>query len=69
MEIKQNPLELLTAKVQETFADTQNLANQAVSKVQETTTVVIAWVQSALSSIASAGYFWVKEQFYFCNSN
>ncbi|BAZ31253.1 hypothetical protein NIES4074_37250 [Cylindrospermum sp. NIES-4074] len=63
MEIKHNPLELLTAKVQETFADTQNLANQAVSKVQETTTVVTTWVQSAPSSIASAGVIATQEAF------
>ncbi len=38
------PLELLTAKVRETVADTQNLANEIAAKVEESATVLTAWV-------------------------
>ena len=63
MEINQNPLELLTAKVRETVADTQNLANEIAAKVEESTTVLTAWVQSAPSSIVSAGAIATQEAF------
>lgn len=63
MEINQNPLEFLTIKVQQTFADTQNLANEMAAKVQESATVVTAWVQSAPSSIVSAGAIATQEAF------
>ena len=63
MEINQNPLEVLTAKFQETVAETQNLANQITTKVEETATVVTAWVQSAPSSIVSAGAIATQEAF------
>ncbi|WP_449418429.1 hypothetical protein [Phormidium nigroviride] len=63
MEINQNPLELLTAKVQETIADTQNLANQIAAQVQESATVVTAWVESAPSSIVGAGAIATQEAF------
>ncbi|MEZ2227810.1 hypothetical protein [Microcoleus sp.] len=63
METNQNPLEVLTAKFQETVAETQNLANQITTKVEETATVVTAWVQSAPSSIVSAGAIATQEAF------
>jgi hypothetical protein len=63
MEINQNPLEFLTTKVQETLAETQNLANQITAKVEESATVLTAWVESAPSSIASAGAIATQEAF------
>lgn len=63
MEINQNLLEFLTIKLQETVADTQNLANEMAAKVQESATVVTAWVQSAPSSIVSAGAIATEEAF------
>ena len=63
MEINQNPLELLTAKVQETVADIQNLGNQIDAKFDESATVLTAWVQSAPSSIVSAGAIATQEAF------
>ncbi|WP_293131494.1 hypothetical protein [Microcoleus sp. bin38.metabat.b11b12b14.051] len=63
MEINQNPLEFLTIKLQETVVDTQNLANEMAAKVQESATVVTAWVQSAPSSIVSAGAIATEEAF------
>ncbi|XZN91889.1 MAG: hypothetical protein ACM65M_03155 [Microcoleus sp.] len=63
METNQNPLEVLTTKFQETVAETQNLANQITTKVEETATVVTAWVQSAPSSIVSAGAIATQEAF------
>ena len=63
MKINQNPLEFLTAKVQETVAETQNLANQMATKVEESATVVTTFVQSAPSSIVSAGAIATQEAF------
>ena len=63
MEISQNPLEFLTAKVQETVADTQNLANEIAAKVEESATVLTGWVQSAPSSMVSAGAIATQEAF------
>jgi hypothetical protein len=63
MEINQNPLELLTVKVQEAVADTQNLANEMSAKVQESTTAVTDWIASAPSSIVSAGTIASEEAF------
>jgi len=63
MAINQNPLELLTAKVRETVADTQNLANEVAAKVEESATVLTAWVQSAPSSMVSAGAIASQEAF------
>ncbi|WP_445249330.1 hypothetical protein [Microcoleus sp. OTE_8_concoct_300] len=63
MEINQNPLELLTAKVRESVADTQNLANEIAAKVEESATVLTAWVQSAPSSMVSAGAIATQEAF------
>ncbi|VXD24712.1 conserved hypothetical protein [Planktothrix serta PCC 8927] len=63
MEINPNPLEFLTAKVQETVNDTQNLANQIAAKVQESTNVVTTWVESAPSSIVGAGVIVTQEAF------
>lgn len=63
MEINLNPLKLLTTKVQETLADTQNLANQIAAQVQESATVVTAWVESAPSSMVSAGAIATQEAF------
>ncbi len=63
MEINQNPLEFLTAKVQETVAETQNLANQIAANVEETATVLTTFIQSAPSSIMSAGAIATQEAF------
>ncbi|MDQ2096996.1 MAG: hypothetical protein QQW96_05040 [Tychonema bourrellyi B0820] len=63
MEINQNPLEFLTAKVQETVAETQNLAHQIAANVEETATVVTTFIQSAPSSIVSAGAIATQEAF------
>ena len=63
MEINHNPLEFLTAKVQEVVADTQNLANQIAVQVQESTTVVTAWVESLPSSRVGAGVIATQEAF------
>jgi hypothetical protein len=63
MEMNQNPLEFLTTKVQETLAETQNLANQITAKVEESATVLTAWVESAPSSIVSAGAIATQEAF------
>ncbi|HLO50611.1 MAG TPA: hypothetical protein VK211_19495 [Kamptonema sp.] len=63
MEINHNPLDFLTAKVQETVADTQNFANQIAAKVQESANVVTAWVELAPSSIVSAGAIATQEAF------
>lgn len=62
MEIN-NPLEFLTTKLQETVADTQNLAGEIAAKVQESATEVTAFVQSAPSSIVSAGAIATQEAF------
>ncbi|MGB8685782.1 MAG: hypothetical protein WCD53_00365 [Microcoleus sp.] len=63
MEINQNPLEFLTTKVQATLAETQNLANQISAKVEESATVLTTWVESAPSSIVSAGAIATQEAF------
>jgi hypothetical protein len=63
MEINQNPLEFLTAKVQETVTETQNLANQIAANVEETATVVATFIQSAPSSVVSAGAIATQEAF------
>jgi hypothetical protein len=63
MEINQNPLELLTLKVQEAVTDTQNLANEMNVKLQESTTAVMDWIASAPSSIVSAGTIASEEAF------
>jgi hypothetical protein len=63
MEINQNPLEFLTTKVQETIADSQNLANEITAKVEESANVVSSWVQSAPSSIVSASAIATQEAF------
>jgi len=63
MEINPNPLNFLTAKVQETVNDTQNLANQIAANVQESTTVVTAWVESLPSSMVGAGVIATQEAF------
>lgn len=63
MEINPNPLEFLTAKVQKTVADTQDLANKISTQVQESTNVVTAWVESAPSSMVSAGVIATQEAF------
>ncbi len=63
MEINQNPLEFLTAKVQETVAETQNLANQIGAKIEESATVVTTFIESAPSSIVSAGAIATQEAF------
>ncbi|MBD2569913.1 hypothetical protein [Anabaena lutea] len=68
MEINRNPLESLTAKVQAAVTDTQNLANQAISKVQETTTQIVDFAQAAPSSIASAGIIATQEAFKIANN-
>lgn len=62
MEIN-NPLEFLTTKVQETVADSQKLANEIAAKVQESATELTAFVQSAPSSIVSAGAIATQEAF------
>lgn len=62
MEIN-NPLEFLTTKVQATVADTQNLANEIAAKVQENVTVVTTFIESAPSSIVSAGAIATQEAF------
>lgn len=61
MEINHNPLEFLTTKVQETVAETQNLANQIAAKVEESATVVTTFIESAPSSILSAGAIATQE--------
>ena len=58
-----NPLEFLTTKVQETLAETQNLASQISAKVEESATVLTTWVESAPSSIVSAGAIATQEAF------
>jgi len=63
MKINPNPLEFLSAKVQETVNDTQNLANQITAKVQESTNVVTAWVESAPASMVGAGVVVTQEAF------
>lgn len=63
MEINHNPLEFLTTKVQETVAETQNLANQIAAKVEENATVVTTFIESAPSSIMSAGAIATQEAF------
>ncbi len=63
MEINLNPLEFITLKVQQTVADIQNLDNEISGKVQESATAVTAWVQSAPSSIVSAGTIAAQEAF------
>lgn len=68
MEINLNPIESLTAKVQAAVTDTQNLANQAIAKVQETTTQIIDSAQAAPSSIASAGIIATQEAFKIANN-
>lgn len=62
MEIN-NPLEFLTTKLQETVADTQNLAGEIAAKVQESATEVTAFVRSTPSSIVSAGAIATQEAF------
>lgn len=61
--MNQNPLEFLTTKVQETLAETQNLASQISAKVEESATVLTTWVESAPSSIVSAGAIATQEAF------
>jgi len=63
MEINLNPLEFITLKVQQTVAEIQNLDNEISGKVQESATAVTAWVQSAPSSIVSAGAIAAQEAF------
>lgn len=63
MEINQNPLEFLTTKLQETVAETQNLANQIGAKIEESATVVTTFIESAPSSIVSAGAIATQEAF------
>ena len=63
MEINQNPLEFLTTKFQETVADTQNLANEIAANIQESAIVLTTWVESAPSSIVSAGTIATQEAF------
>lgn len=63
MEMNHNPLEFLTTKVQETLAETQNLASQISAKVEESATVLTTWVESAPSSIVSAGAIATQEAF------
>jgi hypothetical protein len=63
MEINPNPLEFLSAKVQETVDDAQNLANQITAKVQESTNAVTAWVESAPASMVGAGVVVTQEAF------
>jgi hypothetical protein len=63
MEINQNLLEFLTVKIQETVAETQNLADQIAAKVEETATVVTTFIQLAPSSIVSAGAIATQEAF------
>ncbi|MFM9264972.1 hypothetical protein [Tychonema sp. BBK16] len=63
METNQNPLEFLTTKVQETVAETQNLANQIGAKIEESATVVTTFIESAPSSIMSAGAIATQEAF------
>ncbi len=63
METNHNPLEFLTTKVQETVAETKNLANQIAAKVEESATVVTTFIESAPSSIMSAGAIATQEAF------
>ncbi|MFM6209843.1 hypothetical protein [Planktothrix sp.] len=63
MKIKPNPLKFLTAKVQKTVANTQDLANKISDQVQESTNVVTAWVESTPSSMVSAGVIATQEAF------
>jgi hypothetical protein len=58
-----NPLEFLSVKVQTAITETQNLATQAISQAQETTTQIGNFVQAAPSSIASAGVIATQEAF------
>ncbi|WP_254174734.1 hypothetical protein [Planktothrix pseudagardhii] len=63
MEINPNPLEFLSAQVQKTVADTQDLANKISAQVQESTNVVTAWAESVPSSMVSAGVIATQEAF------
>lgn len=63
MKLNPNPLEFLTTKVQEAVADTRNIANEIAAKAQESATVVTTWVESAPSSIVSAGAIATQEAF------
>lgn len=63
MEINPNPLEFLSAKVQETVNDTQNLANQIAANVQDSAKAVTAWVESAPGSMVGAGVVVTQEAF------
>ena len=63
MEINPNPLEFLSAKVQETVDNTQNLANQMAAKVQDSANVVTTWVESAPASMVGAGVVVTQEAF------
>jgi hypothetical protein len=63
MEINPNPLKILTTKVQETVTNTQDLSNKISAQVQESANIVTAWVESAPSSIVSAGVIATQEAF------
>lgn len=63
MEINPNPLEFLSAKVQETVNDTQNFANQIAANVQDSAKAVTAWVESAPGSMVGAGVVVTQEAF------
>ncbi|HLP90303.1 MAG TPA: hypothetical protein VK184_17170 [Nostocaceae cyanobacterium] len=55
------PLEFITTKVQAVVTDSQNLANQAIAKTQETATQALNLAQNAPSSLASAGVIATQE--------
>lgn len=63
MKINPNPLEFLSAKVQEKVDDAQNLANQMAAKVQDSANVATAWVESAPASMVGAGVVVTQEAF------
>ena len=63
MEINSNPLKILTTKVQETVTNTQELSNKISAQIQESKNVVTAWVESAPSSMISAGVIVTQEAF------
>ncbi|WP_408973271.1 hypothetical protein [Planktothrix sp.] len=63
MEINSNPLKILTTKVQETVTNTQELSNKISAQIQDSANVVTTWVESAPSSIVSAGVIATQEAF------
>ncbi|MGM3305057.1 hypothetical protein ACSQ6I_03570 [Anabaena sp. WFMT] len=63
MQSNLNPLEFLSVKVKAAVTDTQNLANQGIAKIQETTTQIGNFAQAAPSSIVSAGIIATQEAF------